>query len=175
MAENKDLRQQQGKYNYLFFRLLSEAGTKTGVRLALQTDHSVSSSANSQSAPTKDGPIVQTGTPEVTVTANSIMQIGDPLQKMLKHAHETGEVVEVWNVYTDPQTMTTTSGSKQPAQYMQGYITSYNESSPSEGNVTLSYTIAINQIPQDGQVTITADQAKAIQYEFRTLEKVTQP
>lgn len=137
----------------------------------MQTEHSLSKSANKNSQATKEGPIVQVGSPETNYDFSSIMCIGDPLQEDLKKALDNNELVELWNIYIDPDDIKDPNA-EHKASYAQGYITDYSESSPAEDNVTINYSYAVNLIPQDGTVTLTLEEAEAIQYKFRDLEAV---
>ena len=88
----------QGKKLILLFRLLKDASTKKGAKLAFQTEHSTESTLNSDTTITKDGPI-NTGTSvEEEIPFTCIMARGDEVAEMLKKAHREAEIVEAWEV-----------------------------------------------------------------------------
>lgn len=168
-----ELKALQGKYNILLFRLLKDATQKKGAKIALQTDHTFNSSVSSNAVQTKDGPIIAPGSPEKTYDFNFIAAEGDTLRTELKKAHDNNELVECWNPQIDPSKLGG-KNSKHPGSYCQGYITSYSESSPSDGNVTISMTLQVEMLPKDGQITLDAEQSAALQYEFRDTEVVSE-
>lgn len=160
----------EGKYSVLMFRLLEDQKKKKGAKLALQTDHSLSSSTNTTVTITKDGPIVAVGSPEKEYNFSFFFSRGDTLAAELKKAHDQNLVVELWNPIIDPASVE----GKHHGSYCRGYITDYTESAPAEDYVKIDMTFKVDLIPQEGEITIDAKQASAIQYAFRDVDVVAE-
>ena len=159
----------EGKYNVLLFRRLKDAATKAGAKIALQVQHTYSSKSNSNSSITKDGPLIAQGSPEKEYSFSFVAAKGDPLLAALEEAHDAGETVECWNPQIDPALLA--SGGKHPGTYSQGKITDISLDSPAEDYVKISMTYKVQLIPQKGDITITSEQAAALQYGFTDTPK----
>lgn len=158
---------QKGITSVLFFRLLKNAATDTGKKLAFQTEHSESIANEVSSTKTKDGSINVPAGATFEYSISSILAKNDPLAAMLKGAVIAGDVVECWEVAVDSD-MTNAAG-QYLATYMQGVLPSWEESKNSEENIAISTTLTVNQIPQQGYLDLTLAEQAAVQYAFRTL------
>lgn len=160
----------EGKYSVLMFRLLRDQKEKKGAKLALQTDHSLSSTANTTVSVTKDGAIVAVGSPEKEYSFSFFFSKGDTLAAELIEAHDKNLIVELWNPIIDPENV----AGKHHGSYCRGYITDYTVSAPAEDYVKLDMTFKVDLIPQEGEITIDVNQASAIQYAFRDVDVVAE-
>lgn len=158
---------QKGISSVLFFRLLKDAATQKGKKLAFQTEHSESISNEISSTKTKDGSINVPAGAAFEFAISAILAKNDPLAAMLKDAAVNGDVVECWEVAVDTD-MQNAAG-QYFATYMQGVLPSWEEAKNSEENITLSTSLTVNQIPQKGYLDLTAAEEAAVQYAFRTL------
>lgn len=158
---------QKGISSVLFFRLLKDAATQKGKKLAFQTEHSESISNEISSTKTKDGSINVPAGAAFEFAISAILAKNDPLAAMLKDAATYGDVVECWEVAVDTD-MQNAAG-QYFATYMQGVLPSWEEAKNSEENITLSTSLTVNQIPQKGYLDLTAAEEAAVQYAFRTL------
>lgn len=160
----------QGKNQILLWRLLKDAATKSGTKLAFQTEHSVSKSRSTDTTITKDGPIVTGGGLEEEVPFNCIMAKDDPVVKLLNTAIIENEVLELWEVdITDKG-----EAGKYPGKYRQGVLSELNETKNAEDLVELEGTFITNGTAKEGEVTLTAEQAEVVQYAFRDVIPVTE-
>lgn len=162
---------QKGITSVLFFRLLKNAASDKGKKLAFQTEHSESIANEISSIKTKDGAINVPAGATFEYAISSILAKNDPLAAMLKEAVVTGEVVECWEISNDAD-MQNQAG-QYLATYMQGVLPSWEETKNSEENITISTTLTVNQIPQKGYLDLTESEQAAIQYAFRTLAVYT--
>lgn len=90
----------------------------------------------------------------------------DPTGKILYDAFIKGGTVEVWEVdFNKPAE----GEGKYNAKYMQGKVTSWSGEDPSDDNETVSYSISIDGVPQDGVVTLEKEDITALQYAFKDL------
>ena len=156
-----------GKNQILLWRLLEEAGTTAGAKLAFQTEHSVSKSRSTDTTITKDGPIVTGGGFEEEVPFSCIMAKDDPVVALLNKAILENKPLELWEVnITDAG-----AAGKYPGKYRQGLLSELNETKNAEDLVELDGTFITNGTAKEGQVTLTAEQAEAVQYAFRDVTK----
>lgn len=160
----------QGKKQILLWRLLKDATTNAGTKLAFQTEHSVSKSRGMDTTITKDGPIVTGGGLEEEVPFSCIMGKGDPVVDLLNTAILENEVLELWEVdVTDKG-----ESGKYPGKYRQGLLSELNETKNAEDLVELEGTFVTNGTAKTGEVTLTDEQAEVVQYAFRDVIKVTE-
>lgn len=156
----------QGIDVILLFRLLKDAGTATGAKLAFQTEHEVSETRDSDSLATKDGAIVTPQALETEISCTSIMAKDDEMVKMLRDAQRNGETVEIWEIdRSQPESGVSTN--KYKATYYQGKVTEWTKNPTAEDALELSLTFAVEGEGQDGYATLTADQATVVQYAFQ--------
>ena len=155
----------EGINKLLYVRALSDKASMQGARLALQTTHTLSAEADNNTTSTKDGTINSRGTATFTLE-NEMLGSDDPTGKILYDAFIKGGTVEVWEVdFTKPAE----GKGKYNAMYMQGKVTSWSGEDPSDDNETVSYSISIDGVPQDGVVTLEKEDITALQYAFKDL------
>lgn len=154
----------QGKRLVYLYRVYSAGGTKTGANLAFTTENSKSISKDADSTSTKDGSIRTPGTAEVEISATAIMAKGDTLINELKTAMMSDSLIEIWEANLDEPA--SGGDNKFKGTYFQGYLTSLEVSSPSDGFVEVSLTFGINGDGADGDVTVTTEQQEAAAYVF---------
>lgn len=160
----------KGKNQILLWRLLKDAATASGAKLAFQTEHSVSKSRSTDTTITKDGPIVTGGGFEEEVPFTCIMAKDDPVVDLLNSAIADDEVLELWEVnITDGG-----EAGKYPGKYRQGVLSELNETKNAEDLVELEGTFITNGMAKDGEVTLTAEQAEVVQYAFRDVTPYTE-
>lgn len=150
-----------GKDHILMFRLYSERTKKNATKLALQTQHSWKYEAKSDSTETKDGAINSPATSTVSLDIEAVASLDD-VNKFLKEAVKNSEKLEVWDInLADVQ-----GEGKYGAEYAQGYLQSWEV--PAEvGKLTeIKTSMNIDQLPQEGLATVTAEQEDEIQYAF---------
>ncbi|HFI0463821.1 TPA: phage major tail protein, TP901-1 family [Streptococcus suis] len=164
MAENATQEQivaVQGIKKFLLWRLLKDAATAAGAKIALQTEHETSSSKDSNATQTKDGVIRSNSSAEQEVTATVLLSTSDEVDR-LKQAHEQDEIVELWDVIAEaPDT-----DGKYKATYYQSTISEISESAPTDDGVEVSLTFAVNGVGQRGRTSLTAAQEEVLQYLF---------
>lgn len=153
----------KGINQILLFRVLSDAATKTGTKLAFQTEHEVTESKDSDSVATKDGSISIPGALETEISCTSILAKEDVMIKSLRDAMRANKLVEIWDI---DKTAEGVAG-KFPATYYQGYVTEYSKTPGAEDLVEVSLSFAINGEGQDGEATLTDEQAEVVQYVFK--------
>lgn len=171
MAVNNPYR---GINTVLYIRNLSQATTMSGGRLALQTTHTLSVSADSDSTATKDGNISTPGVPETTLSVENIGS-DDFLDDVIKNSVFKGTKLEIWEVNFDkpnPNTPAGVSPTSFFARYMQGQATSWESENAADSTNTHSSEFAINGTPQDGYVTLTKPDLDALQYAFHDITPV---
>lgn len=159
---------QRGKDKILAFRLLEEAETVTGIKLALQVEHTLRYERSTTSTPTKDGPIVSSGGLATTIDINAV-STKDELNKKLKQSVVEDKKLEIWEIDLSSKD----AEGKYDALYMRGNLNSWETPAPVEDMVNITTTASIDGVPQEGKVTLTAEQEAEISYAFRDLEKVT--
>ena len=159
-----------GKNLILLWRLLEDATTSAGAKLAFQTEHSVSVKRSADTTETKDGPLVTGGGLEEEIPFNCIMAKDDPVVAMLQKALRENKVLEQWEV-----DITKATANKYPATYRQGLLSELEKSANTEDLVELSGTFVVNGLAQTGEVELTAEQAEVVQYVFRDTAIVTAP
>ena len=158
----------QGKKLIYLYRVLSEASTADATQLAFTTENSMSETKDAESMSTKDGNIRTPGTAEVEVSATSILSVGDTILEKLRQAMHGDKLLEIWEVnLLEPGT-----GENQfKGTYFQGYLTSLEKSSPSDGFVECSMTFGINGTGKPGDVTVTVEQQEVADYVFADTQK----
>lgn len=158
-----------GKNRILMFRQWSKRGEAGATKLALQTKHEWKYEAKSDSTDTKDGTINSPATPAVTLDIEAISSLDD-VNTMLKDSVVNQEKLEVWDINLADKK----EDGKFGATYAQGYMTSWDVPSEVGKLDELKTAMNIDQIPQDGEATISAEQAKEIQYTFADTAKVAE-
>lgn len=160
----------------LFFRLLANKATEDGSRLRFQSEHTITEEKESESTPTKDGQIVNVTDGENSIDFTSYAYVEDDnTQAMWKELHgwfQANEKIEVWEVDTKNKLE---DGSYNTTYYV-GYVTSFEKSAPSDGNVELSFTITLEGAGIDGTDVLTPEQEAtvgALAREYESLNRST--
>lgn len=152
-----------GKDKILMFRLYTDRAKAAAAKLALQTSHTLKYEAKSDSTDTKDGSINSPATPVSTIEINAV-STADPVNKMLEQAVLKSELLEVWEIDLSQPVAEKTG--KYAAKYMQGYLQSWEVPAEVGKLVEIKTEMNIDQIPQDGEATLTTEQESEIQYAF---------
>ncbi len=142
------------KLVYLF-RVLENAAADAGTLLAFVTENSRSTSIDSDSTATKDGPIRTPGTPEITISSTSILPKDDKIIDKLEKAALESKVIECWEANLEQPG---TGDNKFKGTYYNGYITSIERTSSAEDNVEISIEYAVDGLGVEGDVTVTETQ-----------------
>ena len=158
----------QGKKLIYLYRILKEATTVDAVQIAFTTENSISENKDAESMSTKDGNIRTPGTLEVEISATSILSVGDTMIEKLRKAMREDELIEIW----EANLLEPGAGENQfKGTYYQGYLTSFEKSSPSDGFVECPLTFGVNGSGKEGDVTVTADQQEVADYVFADTQK----
>lgn len=153
----------QGMKKVLFFQALDDSTTDgNGLRLAFQTEHTLTMEREEMEEVTKDGTIKDTGEVNASLELTAYMAKGDATHELLREKFKANETLQVWEVDVSEEA---TSG-KYTAVYAQGKLTTLEEAAAADGFAELSTTVAINLTPQDGEVSLTPDEFTAVQYAF---------
>lgn len=162
----------QGSDYILFFRKWANRTTESGARLYFQTEHSIEKTKDNETTTTKDGTINTPGAVEGTVPITSVAYANDDdtieLWEQLEEWFDNGERIEVWEVN---KAKTNTEGQYR-ARYLQGTLTDFTQSAPSDGVSELEMTFAIDQGGTKGYLELTAEQQEVAQYAFTDLDPV---
>lgn len=152
----------QGKQLILLMRVYGETAAAT--LLALEKEHSLSISKDASSTATKEGNLRVPGQAEVEISASSVLPVGDASTKALRAAMNSDKLIELWraNLAEKGEAEKTYKGT-----YFQGYLTSYEESAPADGQVDVSLTFGINGIGVDGDVTVPDELVEEALYAFK--------
>lgn len=153
-----------GRRLVYLYRPLKKQGTAEAVAMAFVTENERSLSKDSDSTPTKDGPIVTPGEVENEVTATSLLAQGDTLMEELEEAMINNELIEIWEANLDEPAEG--GSNKFKGRYMQGYLTEFTETSSAEDHVEISTTFAVNGAGVKGDVTVTPAQQEVADYVF---------
>ena len=168
----------QGKNLLLFFRERALKAQEDGAKLRFQTEHSISKSKETESTSTKDGMINSINDGEVSIEVSSLAYIDDKetivTWRKLEDCFDRNALMEIWEVDI---TEATPENPKIKATYYQGYFTDFEISAPADGNVELSYSIAVNGKGVKGEDTLTTEQLEAVKnaiYDYETIKKVSE-
>ena len=148
---------------------MSESASADGVTLAFTTENSRTKSKEGDSTVTKDGSIRTPGTPEVEITATSLLAKGDELIDKLEQAMDNDEIIEVWEANLEEAAEG--GANKFKGMYFQGYLTEIEKSSSAEEFVEVSLTFAINGAGVAGDVTVSVEQQELAAYVFADTQK----
>lgn len=154
----------EGKNRVLKFRKLKDAGTDAAKHLALQTEHSWSSSKDIARTATKDGAKIASGGAEDTLSISALSS-DDEVNNYLEQAYRDDDVLEVWDI--DLSSPHETDENKYKARYARGLLNGWETPAPTEDFVTLDTEMEIDLVPQDGYATVTESEQEEIQYAFR--------
>lgn len=158
-----------GKKLVYLYRILSKAANTAGTALAFTTENERTKSMDSDSTPTKDGPILTPGEVEQEITATSLLAKGDTLVEELEDALDNHELIEVWEANLEEPAGE--GANKFKGRYFQGYLTELSFASSAEDYVEASLTFGINGSGAKGNVTVTAEQQEIAAYVFTDTTK----
>lgn len=164
----KQLAPLEGVKKIIMMRLLANDAKEEGKRLSLQTTHTITRERKSNDTATKDG-IINVFDPTSTSMDMELIGSDDPLFPIIKNAATNGGLVEIWEIDFN----LATSDGKYKATYMQGEVSSFEESNDSDDFSKVKVEFTINGIPQDGEVALKNDVVEGIQYAFRDTKKAT--
>lgn len=158
-----ELTAKQGKDIILLYRLLSNATKEDAWKLAFQTEHSNEKTRDYNTTATKDGTIGSLAAIEYSLSATSIAANGDPHLDEMDKAFDDGEIIEVWEIDKAEKG----SDGKYKAKYLRAYLTSFSYEPNSEDALELSLEFGVFGKPQNGNATLTTEQANVVQYVFK--------
>lgn len=154
-----------GKDKILMFRNLKDAKSKEAAKLALQTSHTLTYERNADFTQTKDGALSSPGVLETTLEIEAVTTV-DPVNLMLEKSVIDGDVLEIWEINygagKDEQ-------GKYSAKYMRGRLSNWELPADADDFATVSCSISVDGIPQEGKVTLSAEQESEIKYAFKDL------
>lgn len=151
----------KGIKKFILWRLLKDAKTKPGTKIALQTEHEITSTRDTNTTPTKDGGVKSLGAIEQEISLTFYLAHSDELDR-LKDAQEQGEIVEIWDVIAEEPD---TEG-KYKASYYQAYISEIGEAAPTDDGVEVSITLGVEGYGKRGRTALTDEQAEVLDYIF---------
>lgn len=152
-----------GKKMIYLYRLLKDRSTESAQLVAYVTENGRSVSIDAESTATKDGSIRTAGVPEIEISGTSILTKGDTTIDKLEDASLAGEVIEIWEVNLEEPGATT---GRYKGMYYQGYLTSFEKTSASDGFVEISLTFGISGTGKRGDVTVTEAQQELAGYDY---------
>lgn len=153
----------QGMKKVLFFQALDGTDSDgNGLRLAFQTEHTLTMEREEIEEVTKDGTIKDTGDINASIELTAYMAKDDATHELLRSKFKANETLQVWEVDVSEEA----ESGMYTAVYAQGKLTTLEEASAADGFAELTATIAINLTPQDGEVTLSPDEFTAVQYAF---------
>lgn len=154
----------QGVKKVLFFQAMDDTTTDgSGLRLAFQTEHTLTQERETIEELTKDGNIKDTGEINASLSFTSYVAKNDPTFDLLQESFNNNEALQVWEVDLTEKD----EGDTYDSLYAQGKLTSFEVSNSADGFSELSTELAINLIPQRGPVTVSEAQFDAVQYAFK--------
>lgn len=155
----------KGQKKVLFFQSIDGIevdGNK--LRLAFQTEHSLSKERETIEEATKDGVIKETGDNlNASIDLTAYVAKGDATYELLESSFDDNKRLQCWEVDITEES----AEGKYDAIYMQGQLENFEVSNDSEGFAELSTTFQVNLKPQRGQVSLTQEQFSAVQYAFK--------
>lgn len=155
----------KGQKKVLFFQSIDGIevdGNK--LRLAFQTEHSLSKERETIEEATKDGIIKETGDNlSASIDLTAYVAKGDATYELLEDSFDDNKPLQCWEVDITEES----AEGKYDAIYMQGQLENFEVTNDSEGFAELSTTFQVNLKPQRGQVSLTEDQFNAVQYAFK--------
>lgn len=156
----------RGRDKVLYFRLLRDAGTRAGGRLALQVEHEWTFERDNEVVSTKDGGIVQEGALETSLELTAI-STRDELNKMLHEAVINSLKIEVWEVDLADRR----DDGKFGAKYAQGNLNEWSVPANVDELEELTTSMSIDGSPVEGTVALSeadVEEVKAV-YSFADL------
>lgn len=152
----------QGKKLIYKYRELGK--TNAAQLLAFTTENGRTASMDADTTITKDGAIRTPGTPEIEITATSILKKGDTVVDEIEQAALDGKLFEIWEINLEEPG---TGAKKFKGKYYQGYCTEFEKNSPAEEFVEIDLTFGINGKGAAGDCTVTDEEIEAANYVFK--------
>lgn len=134
------------------------------VEMAFTTENNRNFSKDADSTATKDGTIRTPGEAEIEISTTSILAKGDTLISTLEKASVDDKLIEIWETNLDEPA---TGSNKFKGKYYQGYLTSFEKSSPADGFVECTLDFGINGDGAEGDITVTQEQQEVAAYVFQ--------
>jgi TP901-1 family phage major tail protein len=159
----------RGMEKVLYIRDLKQDATASGLRLALQTTHTLAAEVSSTATVTKDGTENSIGTPAYTLDM-SYLGSDDEMNELIEDLMNNGRIMEFWEVNFNKPEHDTPDNTSFAVRYGRGYITSWSGEDGAEDNETISVTVAVNGVPQKGYCEVPAEDLEALQYAFTCLQ-----
>lgn len=155
----------KGQKKVLFFQSFDDAETDGNkLRLAFQTEHTLTKERETIEEATKDGIVKETSDQmNASIDLTAYVAKGDATYELLDESFDNNAPLQAWEVDVTEETV----DGKYDAVYMQGQLENFEVSNDSEGFAELSTTFQVNLTPQRGQVSLTPDQFSAVQYAFK--------
>ena len=154
----------QGMRKVLFFQAMDDSSSDgNSLRLAFQTEHTLTMEREEIEEVTKDGTIKDTGEINASLELTAYVASEDATHDLLKEHFKSNQTLQMWEVNVTEAS----DDDKYEAVYAQGKLTSFEESSAADGFAELTTNVAINLTPQDGEVTLTPTEFTAVQYAFK--------
>ncbi len=167
-----DVEKVKGTQIIYLYRLLSEKSKEDATHIAFSEENELSMKRDADTTQTKDGPIRTPGTPELEITAKSILAKGDTIVDKLKQALLSGEIVEVWRVNLAEEGTEANVG-KYKATYYQANVTEFTETSNAEDATEVELTFGVQGNGADGYATVSDAQKEAASYVYKDTTKET--
>lgn len=163
-----------GRNVILFFRALEKKATQDASKLRFQTEHAISKEKEVESTVTKDG-IYNTISPGSNTADISSLAYEDDsatieVWRELEQMFDEEQIVEMWQV--DITNVNADNLNVDP-DYFQGVFTSFEMTSPAEGEIELNYSYAINGDGVRGTDTLSPEQLAAVEasiYEYESMK-----
>lgn len=162
MADNTDY----GGKVIIASRKKSDEAALEGVKFSYETTHELKASRDQNDTATKDGTIFSAGNDTYDLSFEMISSDVAVL-KAQKDALKNNDLMEYWRIFLDRPT---TDG-KFEMEYMQGHVSSFDESADADDFMTAKVEVTVDGKPQDGTGSFTVT-AGGNQYDFRDLSKV---
>lgn len=159
-----------GNKKVLYFRDFEKRDVE-GMRLALQTTHTLSGEGDSDSTVTKDGNVSVASAFAWTLSVENLSSEISLRDTLVEVAEKVG-TIEIWEV--DFSQKGTKPGTYK-GKYMRGSVTSIETDNDADASATDSVEIAVTGNPQAGDITIDPDTEDMAQYVFEDIKAVTAP
>jgi len=159
MADNTDY----GGKVIIASRKQSDATTATGMKFSYETTHELKASRDQNDTATKDGTIFSAGNDTYDLSFEMISSDADVL-KAQKDALKNNDLMEYWRIFLDRRD----ENGNVAMEYMQGHVSSFDESADADDFMSAKVEVTINGKPQDGYGTFSA-LGNGNQYQFTDL------
>lgn len=152
-----------GKDKFLMFRLEAEKNSKSGLKLALQTTHTIKEKAKASTTATKDGTIATSGALETEIDFEAIASATE-LVDMLHFAVKNNLPIDVWEIdVSKPKDST----GKYWSQFGTGFLSDWETPADVEKDTTIKSTVTINGKLVGGYATVPPEQEAVMNIFFR--------